>query len=165
MTQKPIAPPALDPASVAPRTGSAYPPPFAEPVRSRAKRALGDALGLTQYGVNLVTLEPGAWSSQRHWHAKEDEFIYVLEGQVTLVTDAGEQVLGPGQAAGFPAGKADGHHLINRSAGPVIYLEIGSRADDEQITYPDIDLAAKRVDGRWRFTRKDGRPYDAARDE
>ena len=104
----------LDPKSVTPRRGSIYPAPFGEPLAGREKRALGDPLQLTQFGVNLVTLAPGAWSSQRHWHANEDEFIYVLEGEVTLVTDAGETILGPGMAAGFPAGKADGHHLINR---------------------------------------------------
>jgi uncharacterized cupin superfamily protein len=150
--------PWLDPVGVAPRRGSLYPPPFAEPVAGREKRALGDALGLTQFGVNLVTLAPGAWSSQRHWHAQEDEFIYVLEGDVTLVTDAGEQVLGPGMAAGFPAGKADGHHLINRTDKPARYLEAGTRAETEVAHYSDIDLMARKEKGRFVFTRKNGEP-------
>ena len=115
----------LDPVSVTPRVGSTYPAPSGAPLAGREKRALGDALKLTQFGVNLVTLAPGTWSSQRHWHANEDEFIYVLDGEVTLVTDAGEKVLGPGMAAGFPAGKPDGHHLVNRSERPALYLEVG----------------------------------------
>jgi uncharacterized cupin superfamily protein len=106
-----------------------------------------------------VTLAPGSWSSQRHWHAEEDEFVYVLEGQVTLVTDAGEQVLGPGMAAGFPAGKADGHHLINRSDLPVLYLEVGTRAKAEVAQYSDIDMVARKDGGRFIFTRKNGEPY------
>ena len=114
-----------DPVSVTPRVGSTYPAPFGAPLAGREKRALGDTLKLTQFGVNLVTLAPGSWSSQRHWHANEDEFIYVLDGEVTLVTDAGEKVLGPGMAAGFPAGKPDGHHLVNRSERPALYLEVG----------------------------------------
>ena len=105
----------LDPESVTPRRGSMYPAPFGEPLAGREKRALGDPLGLTQFGVNLATLRAGGWSSQRHWHENEDEFVYVLEGEMTLVTDVGETVLRPGMAAGFPAGNPDGHHLINRT--------------------------------------------------
>jgi uncharacterized cupin superfamily protein len=151
--------PCLDPASVAPRRGSTYPAPFGDPLAGREKRALGDALQLTQFGVNLVTLAPGSWSSQRHWHANEDEFVYVLDGEVTLVTDAGEQILGPGMAAGFPAGKADGHHLINRGEKPALYLEVGTRAKTEQAHYSDIDMMARMADGRFVFTRKNGEPY------
>jgi uncharacterized cupin superfamily protein len=110
----------LDPMSLPPRLGSIYPAPFGDKLAGREKRAVGDALQLTQFGVNLVTLAPGAWSSQRHWHANEDEFIYVLQGEVTLVTDAGQKTLTAGMAAGFPAGKADGHHLINQSAKPAL---------------------------------------------
>jgi uncharacterized cupin superfamily protein len=150
--------PWLDPMSVTPRRGSGYPQPFAGQVAGREKRALGDALGLTQFGINLVTLPPGAWSSQRHWHAHEDEFIYVLEGEVTLVTDEGEQVLGPGMAAGFPAGKANGHHLINRSEATALYLEVGTRAETEVAHYSDIDLMARKEKGRFVFTRKNGEP-------
>jgi uncharacterized cupin superfamily protein len=151
--------PWLDPMSVPPRRGSLYPAPFGDPLVGREKRVLGDALRLTQFGVNLVTLAPGAWSSQRHWHANEDEFIYVLEGEVTLVTDAGEKVLGPGMAAGFPAGKADGHHLINRSDQPALYLEAGTRAETEEAQYSDIDMMARKADGHFVFMRKNGEPY------
>lgn len=154
MTDKPK-PPALDPSTVEARPGTNYPAAFKGPVAARLKRRLGDAVGLSQFGVNLVTLEPGVWSSQRHWHAEEDEFLYVLEGELTLVTDAGEQVLGPGMAAGFPAGKPDGHHLINKGASPAVYLEVGGRSALETVEYPDIDL---RVAGG-RFTDKQGKPY------
>jgi uncharacterized cupin superfamily protein len=149
----------LDPEDVAPRRGSIYPKPFDAPVAGREKRALGDALGLTQFGVNLVTLAPGAWSSQRHWHANEDEFVYVLEGEVALVTDAGERVLRSGMAGGFLAGKADGHHLINRSDAPAVYLEVGTRAASEEAQYSDIDMVARRDGGAFVFTRKNGDPY------
>ncbi len=144
------------------RRGSGYPAPFAAACVEREKRALGDAFGLTDYGVNLVTLPPGAWSSQRHWHAREDELIYVLEGTPTLVTDAGRTTLTPGMCAGFPAGERDGHHLINETATPVRYLEVGSRRSDDDVDYPDIDM---RVVGRGTgsgFIRKDGTPYDQA---
>ena len=149
----------LDPNSVAPRRASTYPAAFAAAVEGREKRALGDALGLTQFGVNLVTLPPGVWSSQRHWHENEDEFVYVLEGEITLVTDAGEQVLTRGMAAGFPAGAADGHHLINRSGEPALYLEVGTRAKVEEAHYSDIDMMAHKADGRFVFTHKNGEPY------
>jgi uncharacterized cupin superfamily protein len=149
----------LDPKDVTPRVGSMYPRPFGDPLQGREKRALGDALELTQFGVNLVTLAPGSWSSQRHWHANEDEFVYVLDGEVTLVTDAGETVLKPGMAAGFPAGKPDGHHLINRSDRPVLYLEVGTRAESEEAQYSDIDMMARKKDGRFVFMRKEGEPY------
>lgn len=149
----------LDPEDVTPRRGSIYPKPFDAPIAGREKRALGDALGLNQFGVNLVRLAPGAWSSQRHWHANEDEFVYVVEGEVTLVTETGEQVLRAGMAGGFPAGKADGHHLINRSDAPVLYLEVGTRAPFEEAQYSDIDMVARRDGGAFVFTRKNGEPY------
>jgi uncharacterized cupin superfamily protein len=149
----------LDPKNVIPRLGSIYPPPFGDPLAGREKRALGDALELTQFGVNLVTLAPGSWSSQRHWHANEDEFVYILGGEATLITDAGETILGPGMAAGFPAGRSDGHHLVNRSERPVLYLEVGTRAETEEAQYSDIDMMARRSNGRFVFTRKDGTPY------
>ena len=116
-------------------------------------------MGLSQFGVNLLTLPPGAWSSQRHWHENEDEFIYVLEGEVTLITDAGEQRLGPGKAAGFPANSRDGHHLVNRSDRPVRVLEVGTRASREYGEYPDIDMTLETVDGLTRFLHKNGVPY------
>ena len=149
----------LDPMSVPPRLGSIYPAPFADKLAGREKRALGDALRLTQFGVNLVTLPAGAWSSQRHWHAHEDEFIYVLQGEVTLVTDTGQKTLTAGMAAGFPAGKADGHHLINQSDNPALYLEVGTRAENEVAQYSDIDMVARKEGGRFVFTHKNGDPY------
>jgi uncharacterized cupin superfamily protein len=158
MTARPTLP-ALDPMKVEERTGTAYPPPHDAHVKARRKRALGDAAGLTHYGVNLVELPPGCWSSQRHWHAKEDEFVYVLEGELVLVTDNGEQVLGPGMAAGFPAGKAEGHKLENRSAAPVRYLEIGDRSPTEEVTYTDSDMHLVRDASGRHLTHKDGTPY------
>lgn len=154
-----LKPPTLDPATLPGRTGSGYPEEFRALVAGREKRALGDALGLQNFGVNLVRLPPGCASSQRHWHTKQDEFVYVLEGEVTLVTDAGEQVLGPGMAAGFPAGKADGHHLVNRSGRDALYLEVGDRTAGDECDYPDIDLAVRWIEGEERFVHKDGRPY------
>lgn len=149
----------LDPASVTPRIGGGYPRPYDAPIAGREKRALGDPLGLKQFGVNLTTLRPGAWSSQRHWHENEDEFVYVVEGEITLVTDAGETVLRPGMAAGFPAGNPDGHHLINRTDKPALYLEVGTRLPTEVAHYSDIDLGGRKEGGRFVFTCKNGEPY------
>lgn len=141
------------------RAGSLYPAPFDEPVAGRVKRALGNALGLNQFGVNLVTLAPGAWSSQRHWHENEDEFVYILEGTTTLVTNDGESTLETGMAAGLPAGLPDGHHLVNSSGAPVVYLEVGTRAPEETAHYSDSDMRARRDgSGGFAFTRKDGTP-------
>lgn len=137
--------------------GSTYPSPYHMPCRERSRRRLGDAAGLTQFGVNLTRLPPGAWSSQRHWHAGEDEFVYVLEGELVLVTEAREELLRAGDCAGFKAGEADGHHLQNRSEREAAYLEIGTRLAREavQVTYPDIDLRLKEG----RFLHQDGTPY------
>jgi len=146
-----------DPQSVeAVRGASAYPPPFDQIVAGRTRRRIGDALGLTHFGVNLTTLEPGTYSSARHWHALEDEFVYVIEGEVTLITDTGEKTLRPGMAAGFPAGSPDGHTIVNRGDRPATILEVGDRRPGEQVTYPDIDLHL-----RWTpiLTHKDGTPY------
>lgn len=152
--------PALDPAAVTPRTGSGYPEPFRSRVLPREKRALGDALGLTKVGVNLTTLPPGKESSMRHFHTLEDELIFVLEGEVVLRTDAGEQVLGAGMCAGFPAGVRDGHQLVNRSERPARYLEISNRDAADTAEYPDVDLACfKTSEGKPAFTRKDGTRY------
>lgn len=138
-------------------TSTGYPEPFRALVAGRHRRRLGDAFGLTQFGVNLCRLEPGAASSQRHWHAREDEFVYVLEGEVVLVTDAGETLLGPGMVAGFPAGRPDGHHLVNRSDRDALVLEIGTRSTcGEQVVYPDIDLLYDKEKG---FLHKDGTPW------
>jgi uncharacterized cupin superfamily protein len=151
--------PAINPATVPEQLGSGYPSPFRERCAARSKRKLGDATGLTQFGVNLVTLPPGVESSMRHWHTREDEFVYVLEGELTLVTDAGEQVLGPGACAGFPVGKKDGHHFVNRSNRPARYLEIGTRDPMDECDYPDIDLLIRIVGGKQKLVHKDGAPY------
>ena len=150
--------PALDPATLSPRIGSSYPAPFDEPCKEREKRGLGDPLGLTQFGVNLTTLAPGAWSAQRHWHRHEDEFVFVLEGEVTLISDASEQRLSAGMAAGFPAGVEDGHHIVNRSDRPASILEVGTRAAEEFVDYPDIDIKAELKDRVIRFMHKNGDP-------
>ena len=121
-------------------TGTLYPPPFDEPCRARQRTRLADAAGLTQYGVNLVRLRPGAWSSQRHWHIAQDEFIYILTGEVTLVTNAGAETLRAGDCAGFKAGDDDGHHLQNRSNADVTFLEIGTRLPADGTNYSDIDM-------------------------
>jgi uncharacterized cupin superfamily protein len=151
--------PALDPREVASQTSSGYPEPFRSRVAGRHRKRLGDAAGLKNFGVNLVTLDPRSESSMRHWHEKQDEFIFVLEGEATLVTNAGRQRLGPGMAAGFPAGRPDGHQLVNETDRPVVYLEIGDRTPDDSASYPDVDLAVRMVDGKWVYFRKDGRPY------
>ena len=148
-------------ADVEPRTGTIYPDELRERVKGRVKSALGDLFGLDQFGVNLTELPPGVQSALRHWHSDEDEFVYILEGQATLVTNAGEEVLRPGDCMGFKAGIADGHYLVNRTDRPVRYIEIGSRRlDVDRVTYPDDDLAAA-PDGRGgrRVTRRDGTPF------
>ncbi len=151
--------PALDPAGVPEQQSSLYPSPFRERIAGRSKRRLGDACGLTRIGVNLVTLAPGAQSALRHWHTLEDEFVYVLEGEVTLVTGAGEQPLGPGTCAGYPAGARDGHHFVNRSGAPVRYLEIGNRVDGDNAFYPDDDLLWCEDEQGVYAAHKDGRRY------
>ena len=156
----PLKLPALDPRDVPARSTSGYPEPFRSRVLPREKRALGNAVGLTKIGVNLTTLPPGKESSMRHFHTLEDEFVFVVEGEVVLRTDEGEQVLGPGMCAGFPAGSQNGHQLVNRSSEPVRYLEISNRDPNDGAMYPDVDLAyEKGPDGRATFSRKDGSRY------
>jgi uncharacterized cupin superfamily protein len=151
--------PALDPQSVTAVEQTGYPSPYNERVRGRARRALGNACGLTQFGVNLTTLAPGTHSAMRHWHTHEDEFVYIVSGELVLVTDAGEQVLRVGECAGFPAGKRDGHHLINRSNAPAQYLEIGSRNEADLVDYSDDDVTLiNTIDGE-RYVHKDGSAY------
>ena len=154
-----LKPLAMDSAMVDPIVGSDYPEPFDRPCAGRERRVLGDPFGLTQFGVNLLTLPPGAWSSQRHWHPEEDEFVYVLEGEVMLITDRGEQILTKGMVAGFPAGDRDGHHLVNRSDRPVRALEVGTRTARELAEYADIDMKVETQNGVSRFMRKSGEPY------
>ena len=150
--------PKIDIATVSVRKGSGYPSPYDEPCSTRTRRRLGDAGGLKDYGVNLMTLPPGAWSSQRHWHSHEDEFVYVLEGEVTLVEDQGRTLLRAGECAAFPKGTGNGHHLINESAAVAIYLEVGSRHPDDLTTCSDVDMKSANPDGR--FVHMDGSPYD-----
>jgi uncharacterized cupin superfamily protein len=154
--------PALDPSTVPETSSSTYPEPFRSLVRGRAKRRLGDACGLTRFGVNLVTLAAGARSSLRHWHTLEDEFVYVLEGEVTLVTNDGEQVLGPGMCAGYPAGRRDGHCFVNRSDRPVRFLEVGNRIEGDNAFYPDDDLMWCEDEQGVYAAHKDGRRYPGA---
>jgi uncharacterized cupin superfamily protein len=136
-----------------------YPEPFASRVAGREKRRLGDAFGLVNFGVNLTRLAPGAISALRHSHAKQDELVYILEGEPTLVTNAGETKLAPGDCAGFRAGAGDAHHLVNRTTKDVVYLEVGDRTPGESVDYPDDDIAMTTVDGKMTFTKKDGTPY------
>jgi uncharacterized cupin superfamily protein len=161
MTEPPQAlnPPALDPATVPVKQGGDHPEPFRSAIAAREKRALGDALGLKNFGVNLVRLPPGVPSTLRHWHSRQDEFVYVLEGALTLVTEAGAQVLSPGMAAGFPAAVADGHVLENRTGADALYLEIGDRTEGDEVDYSDIDLLVRHIDGEERYVHKDGTPY------
>lgn len=138
--------------------GSRYPAPYDAPCALRFRRCVGDAAGLTQFGVNLTRLPPGTWSSQRHWHTAEDEFIFIVDGEVVLITDDGEETLRGGDCAGFKAGLGNGHHLQNRSNRDALVLEIGSRrASEDEVFYSDIDL--KVLKGRAGYTQKDGTPY------
>ena len=152
--------PALDPMSLTPRTGSGYPEPYRSRVLPREKRPLGDALGLVKIGINHTTLPPGKESSMRHWHTHEEEFIYVLSGEVVLRTDGGEQVLTAGMCAGFPPlrgnEKGDGHQLVNRGNAPAVYLEVSTRDPLDEACYSEVDLRWNAPDAREMFTRKDG---------
>jgi len=154
--------PALDPSTVPSSTGSDYPKIFRGQTEAGERRRLGDALGLRNFGVNLTRLPPGCASSLRHWHTKQDEFVYILEGELVLVSNLGEQTLTAGTAAGFPAGKPDGHCLINRSMRDAVFLEIGDRSPRDDGEYPDHDMIWRNVDGdqKYVYLHKDGTPYD-----
>jgi len=152
--------PKIDVNSVPVRKGSGYPQPFDEPCAARTRRRLGDAGGLRDFGVNLMTLPPGGWSSQRHWHSHEDEFVYLLQGELVLVEDGGETLLTEGDCASFPKGTGNGHHLINKSTAMALYLEVGARNPLDLITCSDIDMKSANADGR--FIRKDGTPYPSS---
>jgi len=157
---KPTHPVAIVAEEAPPRTKpSNYPEPFFSRMKGRLKRPLGDLFGLANFGVNLTTLSPGAVSALRHAHSKQDEFVYILRGHPTLVTDEGRTPLSPGMCAGFKAGTGNGHHLVNETREDVVYLEAGDRTPGDEGSYPDDDLKAKLVDGRWAFVHKDGRPY------
>ena len=137
------------------QAGSNYPRPFDEPCRAQQCQRLARFAGLTQFGVNLTVIEPGAWSSQRHWHSHEEEFVWVIDGELTLVTDAGEEILRPGDCAAFRSGEPDGHHLLNKSGRPAKVLEIGTTEPEDRCTYPDIDMIADDKG----YTHRDGTPY------
>jgi uncharacterized cupin superfamily protein len=149
----------IDPKDLPTRSGTFYPPPYDKPCRARERRQLGEAAGLSQFGVNLLRLPAGAWSSQRHWHFKEEEFVYVVAGEVVLVTNAGEEILKAGDCAGFKAGDEDGHHLQNRSLADAVILEVGARVEGDGACYPDIDLLFPPGGKPALYTRKDGTPY------
>ena len=149
--------PKVDIATVPVRIGTGYPAPFNEACAGRTRQRLGDAGGLQAFGVNLMTLPPGKWSSQRHWHSHEDEFVYVVSGELTLVEDNAETVLLSGDCAAFPKGSGNGHHLQNRSAAIAVYLEVGSRHLDDLTTCSDVDMMSFNRDGA--FVHKDGSPY------
>jgi uncharacterized cupin superfamily protein len=153
----------IDPQQVEAVTGTLYPPPFDQPCRARERRKLGDVAGLTQFGVNLLRLPPGAWSSQRHWHTESDEFVYVLSGEVMLVTDAGAETLRAGDAAGFKAGDSDGHCLQNRSAADALVLEVGTRVASDAGAYSDVDMLAPAGGKPAVYTHRDGTPYAGLR--
>ncbi|MES1202772.1 MAG: cupin domain-containing protein [Pseudomonadota bacterium] len=145
----------IDLSKIAERIGSGYPEPFRQRSPKRSKKRLGDVAGLTDFGVNLTRLPPGEWSAARHWHKLEDEFVWVLEGELVMVTDEGEQVMRAGDCAGFPKGQPNGHHLLNRSDRDAVYLEVGSRKEGEEAYYPDIDL----LFSGGKFLHKDKTPY------
>jgi len=151
--------PKIDISKAAMRTTTIYPAEFQSVVRGREKAALGNPAGLTQFGVNLTRLKPGAASALRHWHENEDEFVYILEGELVLIEDGGETVLKSGDAAGFKAGVPNGHHLVNKSNRDALYLEVGTRAKTERAHYPDVDLAYSKDENGMRITHKSGKPY------
>ena len=149
----------IDVAALPPAIGTFYPPPFDVPCLSRERSRIGDAAGLTQFGVNLLRLPPGAWSSQRHWQSASDEFVYVLSGEVTLLTDTGPEILHAGDAAGFKAGDPDGHCIQNHSTTDALLLEVGTRLPQDAAVYSDIDMLAPGGGKPAMYTRKDGTPY------
>ena len=151
--------PKIDIAKATVRTKGVYPEPWRAITEGREKAALGDVVGLTQFGVNLTRLKPGAASALRHWHQAEDEFVYVLEGEIMLIEDGGTTVLQRGDAAGFKAGVANGHHLVNKSQCDAVYLEVGTRAKRERAHYSDVDLILDRDESGFRFSRRSGEAY------
>jgi len=151
--------PKIDIEKIALDTATGYPPPFDKAVEGRSRQRLARSAGLKQFGVNLCRLKPGAASSQRHWHENEDEFVYMLEGEAVLCEDGGETVLKPGDAAGWKAGVANGHCLVNRSNRDAVFLEVGTRAASEKASYSDIDMLFERTDKSYRYLHKNGEPY------
>jgi uncharacterized cupin superfamily protein len=143
-------------ADVPRKIATGYPAPYRDLLAGRARAALGNLFGLDQFGVNIVTLDPGSWSSMRHWHQTEDEFVYVLDGEVVLGNDSGDHVMTAGMCAGFKAGDTNGHHLKNLSSKPATYLEVGTRNMVDRSNYSDVDMMGVKDDGTWRFTKRDG---------
>jgi uncharacterized cupin superfamily protein len=152
--------PKIDISKLPTDTRTGYPPPYDRAVVGRERKRLGNAAGLDQFGVNLTTLKPGASSALRHWHEREDEFIYVLEGELVLIEDGGETLLKPGDAAGFKANSGNGHHLVNKTDRNATYLEVGTRSKHERVEYPEADLMVVRDDKGFRYTHKNGDPYE-----
>jgi uncharacterized cupin superfamily protein len=155
--------PPIDLATCPVKTGSIYPEPYASQMAGRSSLRLGDAGGLTQFGANLVTLQPDAKSSLRHWHANEDEFVMVTEGELILVQDEGEVTMRPGDCAAFPAGDPNGHHFLNRTRSPARFVVVGTRAPRETATYSDVDMVVHQEAGASRFTYRDGTPWAGPR--
>jgi uncharacterized cupin superfamily protein len=154
-------PTGFDPFKLPESNATLYPEPFRDANQKRWNRRLGDHAGLTNFGVNMTRIVPGGQSSSRHWHSRQDEFVYVLSGEAVLETDAGEEVLRAGMCAGFPAGTRDGHRFLNRTSADVLLLVVGDRTSGDEVGYPDIDMHGHpRPDGRYRFTRKDGAPLE-----
>ena len=151
--------PKIDLSALPIKSGTTYPEPFAGIVEGREWQSLGDAVGLSQFGANLMRLKPGAASSARHWHEQEDEFVYMVEGELVLVEDEGETMMRPGDVAGFKAGVANGHHLVNRSGGSAVFLVVGTRAPRERCQYSEIDLVHEQDGDLYRLTHKSGEPY------
>ena len=151
--------PKIDIASVKVEVSSGYPEPYRAVVAGRLRQRLGNVVGLDQFGVNLTRLKPGAQSAQRHWHAAEDEFVFIIEGTLVLCENDGETVLKPGDAAGFKAGVANGHCLVNRSTQDAVYLEIGTRSRRDEVDYPEIDLRLRKDENGMRYAHKSGEPY------
>lgn len=149
----------INPTDIEPRLGTSYPDEHKGGSESRIKHVVGDALGLTQYGVNIVTLPPGGESALQHWHTVEDEFVYIISGELTLVSEAGENVLQAGMTAGFPGGEENGHHLVNKSGADATYLEVGTRLDNDEVYYPGKDLSVRNLGNGRAFHTLDGKPY------
>lgn len=157
---KPGPTPIIDPATIDFVAGAgAYPEEYRPLVSGRAKKVIGDVLGLKNYGINIVKLKPGGCSSVRHWHARQDEFIYVIEGELTIVDDDGEHVLRAGMVAGFPGGVENGHHMFNRTEADAVFIEVGDRLPGDKVDFPDVDLLSHQLKAAWEFTNRRGEKY------
>jgi uncharacterized cupin superfamily protein len=158
MTKPSVIPSVIKVSDIPVRTGSSYPPEFAKHVGGRSGQALGNPFDLTQFGVNIITLQPGAWSSHRHWHEQEDELVYALSGKMVLIDDHGRHAFLPGMCAGFKANNGNGHHIINETHEAASFLVVGTRAENEVAHYSDVDMHGEKTPNGFVFTRKDGSP-------